>query len=368
MTLPENGVDNPKSSASELKARTEICEACNSERHLLGTDVDLNTLEAGNPDVRLKYLVAFTEKLGIFGSETAPKTLHDYEVKRRATEPSFDVTKLPEKRVSIIIRRQQELISETEINSETETSELIYKDRIKQLKSSGKSNVEIINALVGDQSVPESERVKLQSFQAIMDIAQAVPEDAQVIGTRLNTIDFSSGIPEDGEMQTRTVPLAPGKDVKIRDNQFLSVDNAGNKQLKINSTVGNYKVALPDNPTDEDMTQIVSSTQMIAVLHNLNLAEIMYGRPMTDRAGGTIELRFPADINRTKPHLMQFHSSKGDAMIGDVEPEMIREDFEKQGVIKNGSIDWLRFEEMVMANRVNMYIAPENFTKQSQSL
>jgi len=196
MTLPENGIDNAKPSASELKARTEIYEACDSERHLLGADIDLNTLEAGNSDVRLKYLVAFTEKLGISGSETAPKTLHDYEVKRRATEPSFDVTKLPEKRVSMIIRRQQELVSELDINSETKTSELIYKDRIKQLKSSGKSNVEIINALVNDESVPESERVKLRSFQAIMDIAQAVPEDAQVIGIRLNTIDFSGGIPD----------------------------------------------------------------------------------------------------------------------------------------------------------------------------
>jgi len=96
------------------------------------------------------------------------------------------------------------------------------------------------------------------------------------------------------------VPLAPGKDVEIRDNQFLSVDNAGNKQLKINSTVGNYKVVLPDNPTDEDMTQIVSSTQMIAVFQDLNLAEIMYGRPMTDRGGGEINLRMPADINTTK--------------------------------------------------------------------
>jgi len=50
-------------------------------------------------------------------------------------------------------------------------------------------------------------------------------------------------------------------------------------------------------------------------------------------------------------------------MRGDVAPDMIREDLEKQGVIENDSIDWLRFEEMVMANRTNMYIAPENFTK-----
>jgi len=345
-----------------MASKAEVCEQCRNEQSVLIDEIDDQTLHSESPELRRQFLSAHLSKLGLKDVENIVGDIYSYENNRRIEDPNFDITKLPLKRLLRISEREQSVTENSTRTDNLETKYDNYQSRVEQLISEGKSNVEIINALVSDESVPESERAKLRSFQAIMDIAQAVPEDVQIIGTRLNTIDFSGGIPdpngfatwaifdspklssgvseatqnavaaklginrhrhtfktggdvkdvfqkghgtetyldEDGEMQTRTVPLAPGKDVKIRDNQFLSVDNAGNKQIKINSAVGSYKVALPDNPTDEDMTQIVSSTQMIAVFHDLNLAEIMYGRPMTDRGGGTIELRFPADINRTK--------------------------------------------------------------------
>ena len=60
---------------------------------------------------------------------------------------------------------------------------------------------------------------------------------------------------------------------------------------------------------------------------------------------------------------MQFHSSKGDSMRGDVDVDWMQRDLKTQGVLENDQINWDRFEAMVTANRTNMYRAPENFVE-----
>jgi len=403
--------------------------------------------------------------------------LYDYEVKKRASKPDFDVTSLSPKKLARLLSRKFEteasetkVIDRNEAEAQVNAEELearseLVDDKEEEAESSedkaegyeafvqslAGSNVDKISAMLASHHVPEAEKAKLRAFQAILDIAAAVPEDHQIVRSRLNAVDFSRSIPsprsfatwaifdstnaptgiseatqnavaaslgikrnrysvqtggdvnevfqrgygtetyidENGEEQSRTIPLDPDHEVKIRDNQYLTVDAAGNRKLRLETPVGSYAVQLPDNPTDQDMTEIVASTQMIGLLHNYNLAELLYERPIGERGGGAIKLRFPGDFNRTKylqqifkggaagyngkvleqgdidkiPYLLQFHSSKGDAIRGDVDRDLVVKDFQTQGVLEEGSINWARFEQLVTANRENMYVAPENFTQ-----
>ena len=317
---------------------------------------------------------------------------------------------------------------ETKLDQKAQTK-ANYQAATDQLKADGKSNVEMVLALANNPDVPVTERAKLQAFRTIINIAQTTPADAKIITERLNRQNFSDGIPEpesfvywaifdspnvpsgvseatqeaiatklgivrhkytvktggdvkdvfdtgfgtetyldaNGHPQTRKVPLAPGQDVKIRDNQYLSVDQAGNKKLKIATKVGDFQVNLPDNPTAEDMTQIVASTQMIAAMHELDLAEVIYERPITDRGSGEIELRFPGDFNRTKrlAHILLGGASGYDGEILDQreidkipsllqfpktnsETESVRGGLEELGVIENGMMNWVRLEEVLV--------------------
>ncbi|MCT4553646.1 MAG: hypothetical protein N4A53_03075 [Pelagimonas sp.] len=71
------------------------------------------------------------------------------------------------------------------------------------------------------------------------------------------------------------------------------------------------------------------------------------------------------DLNKI-PYLMQFQNAKGDTVAGDVDPEKMRTDFEQQGILVNGEVNWTRFEAMVTANRENTYTAAEDFYASSK--
>ena len=78
------------------------------------------------------------------------------------------------------------------------------------------------------------------------------------------------------------------------------------------------------------------------------------------------ELLDQSELDRV-PYLMQFHSRKGDYVIGDVNPEQTKADYRAQGVIdENGNLNLERFDELVCANRAHLY-TEANFAKQAQA-
>ena len=247
----------------------------------------------------------------------------------------------------------------------------------------------IIAAIDAGQLSDDTRRRAKEALVGVRAHNPSIQTGGDVNDVLLNGYGEETYIDENGEIQTRKVPLQPGQEIPVTDNAALTVSDSGQPQLKISTSTGEFHADLPENVTADIMTQTVLTTQLIAQFHDINLAEVMYGRPMQERGGGRIDLRLPEDFNRTKrlmqtlyggtagyngeilqqgdldriPYLMQFHSSKGDAMRGDVNPDMMRADLETQGVIENGSINWQRFENMVMANRANMYTAPKDFAQ-----
>lgn len=488
--LPGSAPDGAKSSSENAeRSLDEISKAHlkgqDAVRQQFGTEMDKESrcAEIGSCMLELattnadgeEHLAPYLEHKAFPDGTNA--VLYDYEIKKRASKPDFDVTGLSPKKLARLLSRkfdteaqEAEAIDRNEADTQDNAEEIKanaeleddkkneadssedeaqgYEAFVQSLKG---SNIDKISAMLASDQVPETEKARLRAFQSILSIAAAVPEDQQIIKSRLNGLDFSKSIPsprsfatwaifdspnaptgisestqnavaaslgikrnkyrvqsggdvndvfergygtetyidENGEEQSRTIPLDPDHEVKIRDNQYLSVDEAGNRKLRLETSVGSYQVRLPENPTDQDMTEIVASTQMIGLLHNYNLAELLYERPIGERGGGELELRFPGDFNRTKylqqdfkggaagyngklleqsdidkiPYLLQFHSSKGDAIRGDVDRDLVRKDFEAQGVLDEGTVNWAKFEQLVTANRENMYVAPENFTQ-----
>ncbi len=170
---------------------------------------------------------------------------------------------------------------------------------------------------------------------------------------------------ESGEVQERPVYLQPGEDVEIREGQYIGLSDTNEPVMKV---VGEhtYTSDLPDNPTDEDMAMYGLTTQWTARLKNVNMAEIFFPHSMMERGGGHIELNMPDDFRRAQwlnqaffgamagyngelldqpdldriPYLMQFQNEKGDAVIGDVNPDQMRADYRRQGVLdKDGTLD-----------------------------
>ena len=85
-----------------------------------------------------------------------------------------------------------------------------YEDLMEEQMSSGKSNAEIILALAWDLRVPEAERVKLAQFAAIIEIANSVPADAEIILARVETVDLSSGVPDPKQFAQAFIFDTPG--------------------------------------------------------------------------------------------------------------------------------------------------------------
>ncbi len=199
---------------------------------------------------------------------------------------------------------------------------------------------------------------------------------------------------ENGEVQERPVYLQPGEDVEIRKGQYIGLSDTNEPVMKI---VGEhtYTSDLPDNPTDEDMTMYGMTTQWIAKLNDVNMAEIFFPHSVMERGGGHIELNMPDDFNRAQrlsqaffgamagyngelldqsdlariPYLMQFQNEKGDAVIGDVNPDQMKADYRRQGLLdKDGALNWTRFAAMIEANRNGLYVSERNYGQAAQAV
>lgn len=329
-----------------------------------------------------------------------------------------------------------------------------YQNLIEEHVSSGKSNAEIIHALAQDPRVPAAERVKLAQFAAIIEIAQEIPADAEIILARVETVDLSSGVPdpkqfaqafifdtpgsalpsgvsettqiavaevlgierpeldvvtgsemtdvfekgigtrtvrdpETGELREELIMFEPGQFEEIRDGQSIGLTETGARAMRFEEKVCDFTVLLPDTATAEDMVMYGLAGQMMSQLHEVNMAEAIFpGRNFMERGGGTLDIRMPEDFNRTQrlcqiffggfaghdgallsqsdldriPYLMQFQSAKGDAVIGDINPEQMRADYRRQGIIDDdGNFDWDVFAAMVEANRLALWTGEEHF-------
>ena len=198
-------------------------------------------------------------------------------------------------------------------------------------------------------------------------------------------------VDEHGGVQERQVPLQPGDKVPFANGHELGLDEEGDKTVWVKTEVGLFQAALPRNPTDERIGDIIRSVQMRVALHGINMAHIFYpGVHDLEFGGGEVAVRDPDDFVITEklrriiignealegnnlfnqsdidkiPYLMQFHNRKGDYAIADINPETMVEDFRTQGVLdEDSNVNWERFEELVWANRAGLYSSEENFAK-----
>lgn len=195
--------------------------------------------------------------------------------------------------------------------------------------------------------------------------------------------------PETGELREEPIFLQPGEFEPLRDNQSIGLTEDGQRALKFAEEVGDFTVILPDNATAEDMVMYGLAGQVMSSLHEVNMCEVMYpGHSQMDRGGGTLDINMPDDFNRTQkfcqalygnlsgyngellsqpdlnriPYQMQFQNDKGDAVIGDINPEQMQADYRRQGIIDaKGRFDWDLFTQMIEANRLALWTGEENF-------
>jgi hypothetical protein len=193
---------------------------------------------------------------------------------------------------------------------------------------------------------------------------------------------------EDGTVKTRQIHLDKKERISIGRGQEIGLDETGGRAIWVQTQVGKFQASIPERATDHDMGNIIRTIQMRASLHGMNMAEVFYpDAEVFERGGGLIKIRTEdytiteklrsiiigheaidgnklfttADLAKV-PYLMQFHSRHGDYVTGDVDPTQMREDYRAQGIIdKDGQVDWVRFEELVMNNRAHTYTAPQNF-------
>ena len=190
------------------------------------------------------------------------------------------------------------------------------------------------------------------------------------------------GIDDDGEFRERHVPLRRDQRVPFTDEAELGYDAKGDKTAWIKTEVGTFTTELPGNPTDREMGDILRTVQLRTKLHEINIAHIFFpdvhaleygggpidvhphhhaitekflGLVVGNRALAGNNLLSQADLDKI-PYLMQFHDRKGDYGIADLNPDQIVDDYRAQSIIdRDGALNWLRFEELVMANRANLY-------------
>lgn len=319
-----------------------------------------------------------------------------------------------------------------------------------------KSNRAKVADILSHPDVPESEKAKWRAFQAILSIASTNAADHTIVTARFEQVDvfnapsaesfarsfifdsldsqiktgvsqvtqraiaarlgivrntsavktggdvnniYKRGVgtekylDENGKVRERQVFLKPGEDVEIRKGQYIGLSDTNTPVMKI---VGEhtYTSNLPENPSDEDMTMYGMTTQWIAGLNDVNMAEMFFPHSVMERGGGHIELTMPDDFNRAQrlsqiffgamagyngelvdqndldriPYLMQFQNEKVDAVIGDVNPEQMRADYRRQGVLnKDGMLNWDRFAAMIETNRNGLWTSEENFGRNAQN-
>ncbi|WP_306046562.1 hypothetical protein [Nioella sp. MMSF_3534] len=200
--------------------------------------------------------------------------------------------------------------------------------------------------------------------------------------------------PETGETREEPIFLQPGEFEEIRDGQSIGLTPTGDRAMRFEEEAGDFTIRLPDNATAEDMALYGLTGQMMSRLHAVNMGEIFFpGRSQLERGGGTLDIRMPGDFHRAQrlsqiffgglaghdgelldqsdlnriPYLMQFQNERGDAVIGDVDPERMMADYRQQGLVDaSNQLDWDRFAEMVEANRMNLW-TEENFSHTAQA-
>lgn len=339
----------------------------------------------------------------------------------------------------------EEKTETAEITEEKDASYAAQKELWKNDENwQAKFNQAKVADMLAHPDVPESEKAKWQDFHAILTIASANEVDKAIVTASFEQVDIfnapsaesfarsfifdspdsqiktgvsdatqqavaeSLGITlpkeepktggdvndlyakggtetytdENGEKQTRAIPLPKDARVPFTEESELGFDQRGNKTAWVQTQGGEFQVKLPDNPTDRELGDILRTTQLRGKLHALNIAHIVYpdvtieergGGPITvqpwhyaitnqfletvvsNRAVAGNNLLSQSDLDKI-PYVMQFHDRKGDAGIADVNPEQTVEDYRAQGIIdKSGALDWERFNALVMANRSNLY-------------
>ena len=180
-----------------LYARKIVHSDCCRERSSLACEIcgSKDSLESSQ-----KRIAEIQRALGNMQAplpEGAAVHLLQYENTKREIDPSFDITRLPSKRLVRIIERKTTLKIEVSTNKdkkalakETEKSEDAYQTKIATLQSSGKSNSQIIQILAADPVTPESERTKLQHFSEIISLA-STPQDLRLIAGKVNGLNIS---------------------------------------------------------------------------------------------------------------------------------------------------------------------------------
>jgi hypothetical protein len=100
---------------------------------------------------------------------------------------------------------------------------------------------------------------------------------------------------------------------------------------------------------------------------DFNRAQLLSQAFFGAMAGYNGELLDQSDLGRI-PYLMQFQNEKGDAVIGDVNPDQMRADYRRQGVLnKDGTLNWDRFAAMIETNRNGLYTSEQNYGQTVQS-
>jgi hypothetical protein len=256
----------------------------------------------------------------------------------------------------------EQTVDDEEFTANFEATVEGYRAAVEELD--GRPNTDKIQALIADERVPEEYKEQLRAFSQIMTIADRVPADAPIVRQRINQLDLSqclpdpvgfarsflfdspeshlrsgvsdvtqdaiaaelsivrnafsaktggdlneiykSGVgtkmvrdPETGELREEAVHLEPGQDVEIRDGQYIGLSDTNEPVMKI---VGehSYTSNLPENPTDHDMTMYGMTTQWIAKLNDVNMAEMFFPHSVMERGGGHIALNMPDDFNRAQ--------------------------------------------------------------------
>ena len=277
----------------------------------------------------------------------------------------------------------------------------IVRQRINQLDlSQGVPDpVQFVRAFIFDNSTSNlPSGVSEATQQAVAESLGISRPDVEVTTGSEMTDVFEKGVgsqevrdPETGEIRIETLYLQPGEFAPLNDNQSIGLTESGDRAMRFDEEVGSFTVILPDNATSEDMAMYGLAGQMMSQLHDVNMAEMIYpGRNMLERGGGVLDIRLPDDFNPTQqlcqiffgefagydgtllnqsdldriPYLMQFQNEKGDAVIGDVNPDQMRADYQRQGIIDaNGSFDWDRFAGMVEGNRLGLWTGEENHAR-----
>lgn len=226
----------------EQIARHEICEHCHGELDKLSNEIDRSTLTLENQSHRLKFLLIFSENSGLEPPDQAAEVLHRYEINRQNSDASFDITKLPRTKLNRIIERNRRREQKLEETTATEKSEQEYRHRVEQLKSSGKSNTEIIQLLANDPATAKSEKARFQDFSQIIILA-TLPEDLQRISGKINSLNLAK-LPDPIAFIQHQIFDSPDQPSGFSDSYQASVADAYNLPQIRSATVADMTNSL----------------------------------------------------------------------------------------------------------------------------